>query len=108
MCSFMYAGPWEASFSSNGKEEIRINCCAPACVSLESIHFTAYKTLAFADVREIFRELISMFLLYCSHHQNKCFSEQDVLAMTETKMLKGSLELFFYKDHAVNTLFISR
>lgn len=95
MYSFMYAAAWETSFSSNGKEEIIINCCAPGCVSLESIYFTAYKTLAFVDVRRIFRELISVFLLYCCHHQNKYFSEQKVLGMAETKLLKGSLQLFF-------------
>ena len=92
MYYFMYAAAWETSFSSNGKEEIIINCYAPGCVSLESIYFTAYKTLAFVDVRRIFRELISMVLLYCSHHQNKYFSEREVLVMTEAKILKGSLQ----------------
>lgn len=77
-------------------------------LSLESIYFTTYKTLAFVDVRRIFRELISMFFLYCSHHQNKYFSEQEVLVVRETKIVKGSLQLFFYKEHAVNTACISR
>lgn len=108
MYFFMYAASWETSFSSNGKEEIIMNCYAPGCVSLESIYFTSYKILAFVDVRMIVRELISMVLLYCSHHQNKYFSEQEVLVMTESKILKGSLQLLFYKDHVVNTAFISR
>lgn len=51
MYFFMYAASWETSFSSNGKEEIIMNCYAPGCVSLESIYFTAYKILAFVDVR---------------------------------------------------------
>lgn len=94
----MYAGAWETSFSINGKEEI-INCYSPRCVSLESIYYTAYKTLAFLDGRKIFRELISMLLLYCFDHQNKYFSEQEILSflMTETKILKSSLQLFVKK-----------
>lgn len=62
----MYAAAWETSFSSNGKEETIINCYAPGCISLESMYFTAYKTLAFVDVRRIFRELISGFALLLS------------------------------------------
>lgn len=108
MYCFMYAAAWETTFSSNGKEEIIINCYALGCLFLESIYFTAYKTLTFEDVRRIFRELISMFLLFCSHHQNKYFSEQEDLVMTETKILKSSLQLCFYKDHSVNTACISR
>lgn len=53
------------------------------------------KPVEFVDVRRIFRELFSMFLLYCSHHQNKYFSDQEVLVVTDTKILKGSLQLFF-------------
>lgn len=108
MYSFMYAVAWETSFTSNGREEIIINCYACGCVSLESIYFTAYKTLAFVDGRTIFRELISVVLLYCAHHQSKYLSEQEVLVMAETKILKGSLQLFFCKDHAVNTPGIGR
>lgn len=43
----MYAVTWETSFSINGKEAIIINWYAPGCVFLESIYFTAYKTLTF-------------------------------------------------------------
>lgn len=66
MYCFMYAAVWETSFSSNGKEEIIINCYAPGCVSLESIYFTAYKTLAFVDVRRIFRADLYVFALLLS------------------------------------------
>lgn len=38
-----------------------------------------------------------MVFLYCSHHQNKHFSEQEVLVMTETKILKGSSQYFLMK-----------
>lgn len=68
-----------------------INYYTPGCVSLESIYFTAYKTLPFVDVRRIF----SMFLLNSSYYQNKYFSEEQVFMMTETKILKGSLQLVF-------------
>lgn len=93
---FIYAAAWETSFSSSGKEEI-INCYSPGCVSLESVYYTAYKT--FLDGRKIFRELISVFLLYCFDHQNKYFSEQEIILflMRETKTLRSLLQLFVIK-----------
>lgn len=68
-------------------------------MSLESIYYTAYITVAFLDGRKIFRELISVILLYCFDHQNKYFSQQEVLPflVAETKMLKSSLQLFVIK-----------
>lgn len=68
-------------------------------MSLESIYYTAYKTRAFLDGRKIFRELISVVLLYWFDHQSKYFSEQEILPflMTETKILKSLLQLFVVK-----------
>lgn len=63
------------------------------------MYYTAYKTLAFFDGRNIFRELISVFLFYCFGHQNKYLSEQEILSflMTETKIMKSLLQLFVMK-----------